>query len=337
MTRFNRAAVLGMGAFGVALTKLVSTKAEQVMFWGRDQATCDLINETRHHKNRLPQIVLPSNVLATTDLSAALKHADCIILAVPMPALASVLMQIKPLIDDNTILVSTAKGILPHTLFLPCDLIEQILTKANARRACYLSGPSFAIELAMDLPTALTVASHDEQAAIYVQTNLSSKQCRLYRTDDVIGVAVGGALKNVIAIAAGVCAGLGLGKNALAALITRGLLEMARLAQSLHGQAATLSGLSGAGDLILSCTDSLSRNHRLGTLLADGMPLADALTTINSVVEGAETTKAIPALEQKYRIELPICHAVYQLLYEGKAAPTVIATLLERELKKEGL
>jgi glycerol-3-phosphate dehydrogenase (NAD(P)+) len=264
-------------------------------------------------------------------------QANCIIIAVPMAALSSVLLKAKTLIQNDAVLISTAKGIEESTLALPNDIIMKILPPPIVKRACYLSGPSFAVELAMDLPTALTLASADQDSAIYVQKSLSSKQCRLYRSDDVIGVNVGGALKNVIAIAAGASLGLGLGKNALAALITRGLAEMARLARCLNGKASTLSGLSGAGDLILSCTDDMSRNHRLGTLLVEGVLLDDALKTIGSVVEGAKTAKAIPALEKKHRVSLPISNAVYRVLYEGLAPKMAIATLLERELKEEHL
>lgn len=337
MTKLNSVAVLGTGAFGVALVKLVAPVARTVQFWGRDEAVCESINKRRHHPSRLPQVALANNVTALTDLSVALTNADWVILALPMEALSSVLVQAQPFFSENTVIVSTAKGIDVDTLSLPCDIIANTVSKTHAQRACYLSGPSFAIELAMDLPTALTVASFDQASAIAVQNGLSNAHCRLYRSDDVIGVCVGGAFKNVIAIAAGACTGLGLGRNALAALITRGLREVARLAKCLHGNPLTLSGLSGAGDLILSCTDDMSRNHRLGTLLADGMKLDDALTLIGSVVEGARTAKAIPHLEKKYGIDLPISRAVHQVLYEGLAAKVAISTLLERSLKEESL
>lgn len=335
MSKFDHIAVLGMGAFGVALTRSIAQKAHAVTWWGRDAQVCQSIEKTRHHPSRLPHVSLPAHVAVTTDIKSAVRQARCVILAVPMEALSSVLQQAQEHFQDEVFIVSTAKGIDATTLALPYDVVRKTLPSSLAHRACYLSGPSFAIELAMDLPTALTIASFDPSAAIFVQNGMSSSSCRLYRTDDVVGVCLGGAFKNVIAIAAGACTGLGLGKNALAALITRGLAEMTRLARALLGKTSTLSGLSGVGDLILSCTDDMSRNHRLGTLLADGYNLDAALATIGSVVEGAKTAKAIPALEKIYRIELPISHAVYDVLYGGVDARRAISSLLNRSLKEE--
>ncbi len=335
MTDVKNVAVLGAGAFGVALTKLAAHKAQSVRLWARDQAVVKNINERRHHPHRLTPITIPNNVVATADLSEALVKAQWIICAVPMAALGDVLFKAKDHIADDAIVVSTAKGIDVDSLKLPCDIVSDTLSKKIAQRACYLSGPSFALELAMDLPTALTVASLKNDAAMILQNGLSTIHCRLYRSNDVVGVCLGGAFKNVIAIAAGACAALALGRNALAALITRGLREMGRLVACFNGDPQTVSGLSGAGDLILSCTDDMSRNHRLGTLLADGMTLSQALGTIGSVVEGAKTARAIPPLEKKFGIDLPIARTVYQVLYEGVSAKTAMSRLLERSLKDE--
>ncbi len=335
MTKFDHVAVLGAGAFGVALSRLVAKKAQSVSLWGRDETVCRRINETRHHPTRLPHVTLAHNITALSDPVIAVRDADCVIFAVPMAALRTTLELTKPVMKPDAVVVSTAKGIEEDTLLLPCQVITNVLPTSRAHRACYLSGPSFAVELAMDLPTALTLASLDQHAATLVQNGLSSTNCRIYRTDDVVGVSVGGALKNVIAIAAGACTALGLGRNALAALITRGLAEMARLTHAVNGKAATLSGLSGAGDLILSCTDDMSRNHRLGTLLADGWGLTEALTQIGSVVEGAKTAKAVPELVRRHSIEMPISQAVYEVLYQGVSAKTAISSLLMRSLKDE--
>lgn len=335
MTTFDKVAILGGGAFGVALSKLVSKKADSVMLWARNASICEGINEHRHHPTRLSQLFLPHAITATTDINTAVTSAEVVIVALPMVALADVLGRAKNSIADDAVIVCTTKGIEEKTLALPCEVVSKNLSPVQAKNACFLSGPSFAVELAMGLPTALSLASFNEDAATMFQVWFSEKSCRVYRTDDVVGVCVGGALKNVVAIAAGACTGLGLGKNALASLITRGLHEITRLALVLGGRQKTLSGLSGAGDLILSCTDNMSRNHRLGTLLADGIPLKEALIKIGSVVEGAQTVRAIPSLMKKYQIDLPIMQAVYRVLYEDKKADEALSDLLDRDLKEE--
>lgn len=335
MSESNKVVVLGGGSFGVALAKLCAQKSAEVNLWARDPYVCQGVNQARHHPTRLSHILLPANITATTNLEQALDDADFVILALPMAALLPVLLAAKDLLAPHAILVSTAKGVVRQSLSLPCDIVRQALPATVSARACYLSGPSFALELALDLPTALTLASADQQAAMRFQDRFASEAFRLYRSDDVIGVCVGGALKNVIAIAAGASFGLGLGRNAMAALITRGLLEITRLAVCMGGRAETLSGLSGAGDLILSCTDDMSRNHRLGMLLSDGMDIENALLKIGSVVEGSETTKSIPALAHKYGIELPISMAVYRVLYEKEDVKSAMYSLLARKQKEE--
>lgn len=333
MTRFDKIAVLGGGAFGIALSNLAAKKSAQVVLWARNEMVVNSINQHHRHPTQLRDIELSSKIVATTDLKLASKDASLVILAVPMNAMEEVLRAAK--IEKNAFLISTAKGIMSDSLELPCDIINKIVSKDLAERACYLSGPSFAIELAQGLPTALTIASRSEASAKDFQRRFSSKSCRLYWSDDVIGVCVGGAMKNVIAIAAGACTGLKLGRNALAALITRGLAEMSRLAQKMGGKPSTMSGLAGVGDLLLSCTDDMSRNHRLGMLLAQGADLKSALAAIGTVVEGAKTAQAIVPLAKKYDVELPISYAVHQVLYGGLSPETAISGLLEREPKEE--
>lgn len=336
MSTVDNIAVLGGGAFGMALAKLAARRSGQVMVWARDEAVCQHINQHRHHPNKLPSVVMPINVAATSDLARALKQAKIVIIALPMQALEEVLRKAQGLFDEQAIIVCTTKGIDEEQLLLPCHVIERSLSKPLAQRACYLSGPSFAIELALGLPSALVLAGFNEASKRLVQIQFSSSHFRLYRSADVVGVCVGGALKNVIAIAAGACAGLALGKNALSSLITRGLFEMTRLAKAMGGKEITLSGLSGVGDLILTCTDDRSRNYRLGTLLAGGAKLDAALAAIGSVVEGANTAKSIPALRAKFRVELPILEAVYQVLYQGLSPSQAMATLLARTPEEEG-
>jgi glycerol-3-phosphate dehydrogenase (NAD(P)+) len=330
----NKIAVLGGGAFGIALSKIAAETSE-VKLWARNVDVCLHINKFHHHPHKLTNILLPPQVVAESDLKTALSGVSVVILALPMHALREVLTSAKDLFEKNAILVSCAKGIEEESLLLASDIIAQSLPKTLSDKSCYLSGPSFAIELALGLPTALTLASLDKKACEFVQKKLSRNYCRIYRSDDVVGVCVGGALKNVIAIAAGACMSLRLGRNALASLITRGLFEIMRLALAMGGKVETISGLSGAGDLILSSTDDMSRNHRLGALMADGLSREQALQSIGSVVEGAKTASSIPKLMKKYQIDLPISHSVYQFLYENISAKDVIAALLARELKDE--
>ena len=332
---FEKIAILGGGAFGVALAKIAASHTQHVAFWARDSQICSHINIYHHHPTKLSNITLSEKIRASTDLGEVLHKAPAIILTVPMEALRSVLTQARPFIPSKAIIVNTAKGIESPSLELPSDIIKQTLLAASAHRACYLSGPSFATELAQGLPTALTLASKSRSSAMSFQKGFSQKNLRLYYSDDIISALVGGALKNVIAIAAGACTGLGLGRNALASLITRGLLEISRLAKSMGGRAETLSGLSGVGDLVLSCTDTMSRNFRLGVLLAENYLLHNALKHIGSVVEGAKTAQAIPGLIQKYQVDMPISLAVYQVLYENMALEQAMADLLKRVPKDE--
>ncbi len=333
MKRFDKVAVLGGGAFGVALSNVVAKKSAEVVLWARNEVVVEAINSQHRHPIQLTDIELAPNIRATTNLQDASSQASLVILAVPMNAMGEVLRAAS--IDKDATIISTAKGIISDSLELPCDIMKKNVSKDLAYRACYLSGPSFAIELARGLPTALTIASLCQASAREFQNHFSSKSCRLYWSDDVIGVCVGGAMKNVIAIAAGACTGLDLGRNALAALITRGLAEVSRLAQKMGAKPATMSGLSGVGDLLLSCTDDMSRNHRLGMLLARGADLKSALAAIGTVVEGAKTAEAIVALSKKYHIEMPISYAVYQVLYGGLKPEVAISALLERAPKEE--
>lgn len=335
MANYKKIAIVGGGAFGIALGKLGAQRAQQVIIWCRDSVVCDSINSYHHHPHSLSAVMLPDNVEASLDLPYCLRHADAVIFAVPLAALTEVLIKARPYIEPASTIVSTAKGIADGTLFLPVDIIEHSLPQVMAERACYLSGPSFAIELAMGLPTALTIASKDAHAAHQFQSMFSNPNCRLYYSPDVIGVCVGGALKNVIAIGAGVCYELRLGKNAQASLITRGLAEIGRLAKHMGGQIETLLGLSGVGDLVLSATDPMSRNFRLGTLLAQGYTTEQALGHIGSIVEGAKTALATLPLMEKYKIDLPICRMVYEVLYENLPPLMAISALLGREPKNE--
>lgn len=328
-------AILGGGAFGVSLASVIAQNGHRVNLWARNDDVCRHINTYHHHPSKLTNIILPHAVFATSDVQRVLKESTLVVIALPMHALASVLSKVKSYIRNDALVVCTTKGIDEDSLALPCHLIEANLSENLSLRACYVSGPSFAIEVALGLPTALVVAGRDGESTKLCQKQLSGKKLRLYRSSDVVGVCVAGALKNVIAIAAGVCAGLNLGKNAQASLITRGLFEVTRLARAMGGRAKTLSGLSGVGDFILSCTDGMSRNYRLGLLLAQGLSLKDALLAIQGVAEGANTAKAIPRLTKLYSIEMPIAEMVYKVLYQGLLPQQALELLLSRTPERE--
>lgn len=335
MKVYEKIAVLGAGSFGVALSKMAAAKAQEVILWGRNEQVIQAINKTHHHPYSLSQILLPKSIRATLDLKEALRDASVVFLTLPLEAMTEVLLRANEYLLREALLVSTAKGITQAKLYLPSDIIKHTVSEAHYQRALYLSGPSFAIELAEGLPTAMTIASLLRPEAQHFQKSFGAPNCRLYYTSDVIGVLVGGALKNVIAIAAGVCSELQLGKNAQASLITRGLAEMARLAKKMGGHPQTLMGLSGVGDLVLSATDGMSRNFRLGTLLAQGYNKEQSLKLIGAVVEGANTAQAIVPLMEHYDVEMPISHAVYQVLYQGMPPLEGIESLLMRNFKDE--
>ncbi len=332
---YTKITILGAGAFGVALAKLASHHAKEVALWARSASACTLINNTHKHPTKLSDVVLAPHVKATNSLAKALDKSSVVIIAVPMDALSEVLSAAALYISPQAVLISTAKGIKASSLKLSCDIINDILSADIAHRACYLSGPSFASELAQGLPTALTIASKNSLYALDIQKKFSYNHVRLYYSDDVIGICVGGALKNVIAIAAGACFGLNLGRNALASLITRGLAEITRLAIHMGAKSKTLRGLSGMGDLVLSCTDTMSRNYQLGVLLAQGMNLDNACSHIGSVVEGSKSALAIKDLIYKYNIEMPISLSVYNVLYNNLCPQKALESLFERELKNE--
>lgn len=328
MTNISNAhviSILGCGAFGLALSKLVASSNNKVRLWSRNQGICDYINKYKHHPSILSNLTLDHNVIATSHLNQAMTDANIVFLAIPMAALAEVASKIKPLMHQDIILVATTKGIDAKHLWLSCDVINMIYKRSSAK-TLFLSGPSFAEELAKLKPTGMVLAGSNHQAYDLVKNSFSD-HIKLFYSEDIIGVCLGGALKNVLAIACGVCLGLALGKNALASLITLGLREITSLAQAMGAKIDTLYHLSGIGDMILSCSDSQSRNFRLGMMLAQKQSLPDCLKQIKSSVEGVNTAKAIPLLQQKFNIDMPILMAVYQLLYK-KLAPDLIIKCL---------
>jgi glycerol-3-phosphate dehydrogenase (NAD(P)+) len=329
----KRVAILGAGSWGTALAVHAARDGRDVRLWARDGAVADEIVRVRRNPRYLSDILLPDGVRATSSLDTALSGAHFVMIAVPTHAVRGVVREAAPLLADRAILVSAAKGLETGSL----QRMSQVVAEETA--ACHpvvvLSGPSFAAEVARELPTAVLAASADSTAAEAVQEHFRGRGFRIYVSSDVPGVEVGGALKNVIAIAAGCVEGLGLGSNAMAALITRGLAEISRLASAEGGRRETLSGLSGLGDLVLTCTGDLSRNRRVGVELGRGHQLADILNRIGMVAEGVRTTGAALALGERHGIELPIAAQMAAVL-EGRSSPMVaVESLMGRRQRAE--
>ena len=283
----------------------------------------------------LPGVVLDPRICITSNYRQALGQASWVLLVVPVQALRSTLEQARLELRSDARLVSACKGIEVGSNLLVHQVIAEVLGPAFGSGAVHLSGPSFAKEVAAGVPTNLVAAANSISLAEPVQSLLATERLRVYTSDDPIGVEVGGALKNVIAIAAGACAGLGLGYNAQAALVTRGLAEMTRLARALGGRAQTLAGLSGLGDLILSSSYDLSRNRTLGVLVGRGSAPQEALQGLGGVAEGYTTARAVHELADRHSVDLPICQEVYQVLYEEKPVLRAVSDLLARPLKQE--
>jgi len=326
-------AVLGAGSWGTALAIHLANAGHGVQLWARDPALVDELERTRVNGRYLADARLPAGVEPTASLAAALDGAAFVVTAVPSHGLRTVVRAAAPLIHDRAILVSATKGLESGTMLRMSEVLEA--ETGGHHPTVVLSGPSFAAEVARALPTALLAASTHDLAAKAVQARFRGHGMRLYVSEDVAGVEIGAALKNVIAIAAGVVEGLGLGHNALAALITRGLAEISRLACAEGGKRETLAGLSGLGDLVLTCTGDLSRNRRVGIELGRGRPLNEILSSTRMVAEGVRTTGAALALGAKHGIELPIAAQMKDVL-DGRCSPAEgVAALMGRRQRAE--
>jgi len=326
-------AVLGAGGWGTALSVHLVRTGHDAWLWGRDVSLITELRARRANAIYLPDITFPSRLKVTADLAEALHDADVIVAAVPTHGMRDVLRLVAALARVDAIVVSAAKGLEQDTLFRPSEIVEQEC--GPAVRVGVLSGPSFASEMARELPTAVCIASTDSHVVERVQADFRAPYFRLYGSSDVVGVEIGGALKNVIAIAAGVAEGLGLGQNAQAGLITRGLAEIARLACAAGAQRETLAGLTGLGDLVLTCTGTLSRNRHVGFELARGRSLPDVLASMKMVAEGVRTTDAALALGARYGVELPIAAQVAELLAGRKDARSALYDLMLRPQRAE--
>jgi len=331
----ERVTVLGAGSWGTTLANLLAKKGHEVVLWSFERDVAAAINETHENPRYLQGIPLQWSVSADPEISSAVTGADVVVSVSPAQHVRRVMQQAVAVLPPDALVVSASKGIEVGTLETMAEVLAEVLPPATAGCACYLSGPSFALEVAREQATAVTVASRDTGAAERTQQLLQTPYFRVYTSTDVPGVELGGSLKNVMAIAAGMAVGLGLGHNATAALITRGLAEMMRLGVALGANALTLSGLAGMGDLILTCTGELSRNRHVGIELGRGRPLSDVLGEMTMVAEGVDTTRSSYALAQREGIEMPIIAEVHAVLFEGRPASEALANLMLREPKPE--
>ncbi len=334
----QRIAVIGAGAWGTALADLFSEIGHEVTLWVFEADLCVRMASQRENDVYLPGIALHENLRFTSDLAeAASAGQDILVSVMPSHVVRGVWAKLAPSIHEETIIASATKGVEENTLRLPSQIISECIGEAGGEQrvlAC-LSGPTFARELAERRPTAITAASEDSEVAHAIQEALSAPHFRIYTGVDPIGAQLGGALKNVIALAAGIADGMELGLNARAALIVRGLAEIGRLGVAMGGRAETFAGLAGMGDLVLTCTGDLSRNRTVGVRLGRGEPLRKILESMTAVAEGVSTAPAAVGLADKFRVEMPICREVHAILYEGHNPEDAVRALMSRPLKAE--
>lgn len=330
-----RAAVIGAGGWGTALATLLVNAGHRVRLWVRRPELCQQLNQKRENQPYLPGVSLPEQLVYRTSLAEAIEEAELLVLAVPSHAMRTVARTLAPSLPETPLLVSATKGIEENSLLTMTAILREELPSPLHSRIAVLSGPSFASEVARGLPTAVTIAAEEEKVSSTLQSIFSSAKFRVYTTPDIIGVEIGGAVKNVIAIAAGVSDGLGYGHSARAALITRGLVEVTRLAVRLGASPQTLSGLSGIGDLVLTCTSDLSRNRMVGVKVGRGEKISNIVERMAMVAEGVRTCRSVLFLAQRLGVEMPIVEQVYALLYAEKSPRQVVIDLLTREAKPE--
>ncbi|TAN45362.1 MAG: NAD(P)-dependent glycerol-3-phosphate dehydrogenase [Nitrospirae bacterium] len=323
--------VMGAGSWGTTLAKLLAEKGYDVTIWAYEQEIADSINEERVNSVFFPDVVLPYNIKAVTDPLKAVAKARYIVNVVPTQYIGSVFNTAVSGMRDEAIIISASKGIEISSHMTPSMILKKLLGK----NISVLSGPSFADEVIRKRPTAVTLGTEDSKSGLLLQEMFNTDYFRVYTHDDTIGVEIGGALKNVIAIASGICDGLSLGHNARAALITRGLSELARLGTSMGAKEKTFAGLSGLGDLVLTCTGSLSRNYTVGVKLGQGMKLSDITGQVKTIAEGVSTTRSAFELSKTLSIEMPITEQVYYVLYENKPPAEAVKELMNRSPKSE--
>lgn len=324
--------VLGSGSWGMALALLLYNNGHEVLLWSARPEDARKLREKRENPDRLPGVRLPDEIEILTDLERALKDVDVTVLAVASPYIRSTAHKMAPFVCGNQKIVNVAKGIEEKTLKTLSELIEEEIPQGNV---AVLSGPSHAEEVGRGLPTTCVVSAHTQETAEYLQSIFMSPVFRVYTTPDILGVELGGALKNVIALAAGTADGLGYGDNTKAALITRGITEIGRLGKKMGAQMETFYGLSGIGDLIVTCASKHSRNRKAGYLIGQGHTMEEAMDEVQMVVEGVYSARAARELAEKYEVEMPIITEVNRVLFEGKSAAEAVMDLMLRDKKVE--
>ena len=326
--------VIGSGGWGIALTILLYKNGHDLTIWSFDKKEAEELKKTRQNKTKLPNILLPEDIKVTDNLKEAVNDKDILILAVPSKAIRSVSKSLKNIIKDNQIIVNVAKGLEEDTLETMTDIIEEELKGKNPQVAV-LSGPSHAEEVGKGIPTTCVVSAHNKELTLYLQNIFMNPSFRVYTSPDMLGIEIGGALKNVIALAAGIADGLNYGDNTKAALITRGIKEIASLGVAMGGEQSTFYGLTGLGDLIVTCASMHSRNRRAGILLGQGKTLDEAIKEVNMVVEGVYSAKSALMAAKKYNVEIPIIEQVNAVLFENKNAAEAVNELMIRDKKLE--
>ena len=326
------AGVLGAGSWGTALSVLLCDNGHQVTTWSIDESEVNMLNEKREHETKLPGVKLPDTLIVTNDLEEAIKGKDFLVLAVPSPFTRSTAAKMCPYVADGQIIVDVAKGIEESTLMTLSQQISQEIPQADV---AVLSGPSHAEEVGRRLPTTCVIGARTRKTAEYLLSMFISKVFRVYTSPDILGIEPGGSLKNVIALAAGIADGLGYGDNTKAALITRGIAEIARLGVKMGGRLESFTGLTGIGDLIVTCASVHSRNRKAGYLIGQGRSVQEAMDEVKMVVEGVYSAKAAAKLAEKYQVAMPIVEEVNQVLFEGKPPAEAVDDLMLRESRSE--
>ncbi|MCI7227250.1 MAG: NAD(P)H-dependent glycerol-3-phosphate dehydrogenase [Lachnospiraceae bacterium] len=327
-----RIGILGAGSWGTALAILLHDNGHDVTVWSIHEEEVETLNTTRRHERKLPGVEIPEGIVFTTDMKETMSDKDVCVLAVPSPFIRSTCQKMKQYVRAGQIIVNVAKGIEENTLYTLTDIIEEELPYADA---CVLSGPSHAEEVSRRLPTTCVVSSRTRKTAEYLRSVFVSPVFRVYISPDMLGIELGGALKNVIALAAGTADGLGYGDNTKAALITRGIAEIARLGIKMGGKPETFYGLTGIGDLIVTCASMHSRNRKAGYLMGRGYTMEEAMKEVQMVVEGVYSAKAALELSRKYQVEMPIVEQVNKVLFENKNAEEAVKELMLRDKKIE--
>ena len=327
--------VVGAGSWGTALTNLLALKGFKIDLWVFEKEVKDQIESYRENKIFLPGVSLSDHIYPSNDIEEVVKGKDLVLLVVPSHVMRETASKIRECISTETIIVSASKGIENKTHLTMSGVLREIFHEISKDSFAVLSGPSFAREVVRKVPTVVAVASNNQKVADFVQHIFATPYFRVYTNNDMIGVELGGSVKNVIAIASGIIDGLGLGLNTRAALITRGLTEMRRLGLKLGANPRTFAGIAGVGDLVLTCTGDVSRNHTVGKKIGEGMKLTEILSEMRMVAEGVKTAKSVYNLSRKLGVEMPISHEVYHVLYDDIAPKEAVRRLMTRDLKQE--